>query len=64
MDAAKADCEGQTLGLGGYCNGLFFALPFSAATRKANSIATLELMASLVASVATFHAFFRHLPRV
>eukprot|EP00965_Chrysotila_dentata_P116494 3850435-Pleurochrysis_carterae.AAC.1 len=44
MDAAKADCEGQTLGLGGYCHGLFSALPLSAGTRKANSIATLKLM--------------------
>eukprot|EP00965_Chrysotila_dentata_P099259 3282070-Pleurochrysis_carterae.AAC.1 len=45
MDAAKADCDDQALGLGGYCHDLFFALPLSAATRDANSIATLELMA-------------------
>eukprot|EP00965_Chrysotila_dentata_P157460 5201905-Pleurochrysis_carterae.AAC.3 len=38
-------------------------LPLSASTRRANSIATLELMA-LVASVATFYAFFRHFARV
>eukprot|EP00965_Chrysotila_dentata_P038810 1289818-Pleurochrysis_carterae.AAC.1 len=63
MDAAKADHEGVVLGLGGYCHGLFFALPLSASMRRANSIATLELMA-LVASDATFHAFFRHFPRV
>eukprot|EP00965_Chrysotila_dentata_P137039 4533043-Pleurochrysis_carterae.AAC.1 len=45
MDAAKADRQGEDLGLGGYCHGLFFSLPLTAATRRANSIATLELMA-------------------
>eukprot|EP00965_Chrysotila_dentata_P071219 2353199-Pleurochrysis_carterae.AAC.1 len=63
MDAAKAGYDGQALELGGYCHGLFFALPLSTATRDANSIATLELMA-LVASNATFNSFFRHFPRV
>eukprot|EP00965_Chrysotila_dentata_P049472 1639894-Pleurochrysis_carterae.AAC.1 len=62
MDAAKADREDEVLGLGGYCHGLFFALPLSARKRRANSTASLELMA-LIASVATFHAFFRHFPR-
>eukprot|EP00965_Chrysotila_dentata_P038130 1267146-Pleurochrysis_carterae.AAC.1 len=63
MDAAKADWQGEDLGLGGYCHGLFFFLPLSVATRRANSIATLKLMA-LVAAVATFHDSFRHFPRV
>eukprot|EP00965_Chrysotila_dentata_P158815 5246129-Pleurochrysis_carterae.AAC.1 len=63
MDAAKAEQQGGVLGLGGYCHGLSFALPLAARTRSAKSIATLELMA-LVAAIATFHAFFRHFPRV
>eukprot|EP00965_Chrysotila_dentata_P227779 6196219-Pleurochrysis_carterae.AAC.1 len=63
LDAAKAYHEGEVFGLGGYCHGLFFSLLLSASTRRANSIATLELMA-LVASIATFHAFSRHFPRV
>eukprot|EP00965_Chrysotila_dentata_P170687 5634597-Pleurochrysis_carterae.AAC.1 len=57
MDGAKADHDGEVLGLGGYCHALFFALPLAASTRRANSIATLEFMA-LIASAATFHAFF------
>eukprot|EP00965_Chrysotila_dentata_P203986 6182065-Pleurochrysis_carterae.AAC.4 len=63
MDAAKADQQGEVLELGCYCHSLFFSLSLSANTRRANSIATLELMA-LVAAVVTFHAFFRHFPRV
>eukprot|EP00965_Chrysotila_dentata_P176650 5833676-Pleurochrysis_carterae.AAC.1 len=63
MDAAKAEQQGNVLGLGGYCQGLFFSLPLSANMRRANSIAMLEHMA-LVAAIATFHKFFCHFPRV
>eukprot|EP00965_Chrysotila_dentata_P030805 1026565-Pleurochrysis_carterae.AAC.2 len=63
MGAAKAEQQGNILGLGGYCHSLFFSLPLSANTRRANSIATLELMA-LVAAIATFHEFLQHFPRV
>eukprot|EP00965_Chrysotila_dentata_P173127 5713176-Pleurochrysis_carterae.AAC.1 len=63
MDAAKPHQQGQLLGLGGYCHGLFFSLPLQPRSRNANSIATLELMA-LVAAVSTFYPFFRHFPRV
>eukprot|EP00965_Chrysotila_dentata_P098444 3253999-Pleurochrysis_carterae.AAC.3 len=62
MNAAKAERQGDVLGLGGYCQGLFFSLPLSAHTRSANSISTLELMA-LVAAIATFHEFLHHFPR-
>eukprot|EP00965_Chrysotila_dentata_P177218 5852902-Pleurochrysis_carterae.AAC.3 len=56
MDAAKADLQGEVLGLRCYCHGLFFSLPLSTNMRRANSIATLERMA-LVAAVATFLDF-------
>eukprot|EP00965_Chrysotila_dentata_P080379 2651782-Pleurochrysis_carterae.AAC.1 len=64
MDAAKAKQHGDVLGLGSYCHGLFLSLPLAAHTRSANSIATLELNMALVAAIDTFHAFFRHFPRV
>eukprot|EP00965_Chrysotila_dentata_P199712 6179542-Pleurochrysis_carterae.AAC.1 len=63
MDAAKAKPQGDDLGLGKYCHSLFFSLPLSANTRRAKSVATLELMA-LVVAIATFRDFFCHFPRV
>eukprot|EP00965_Chrysotila_dentata_P006155 201078-Pleurochrysis_carterae.AAC.2 len=62
MDVAKAEQQGDVLGLGGYCHSLFFSLPLSANTRRANSIATLELTA-LVAAIATFRDNFCLSPR-
>eukprot|EP00965_Chrysotila_dentata_P239880 6203364-Pleurochrysis_carterae.AAC.3 len=63
MDAAKADQQGEVLGIGGYCHGFFLFLLLPAATRRANSIATLELMA-LGDAVAIFYDSFRHFLRV
>eukprot|EP00965_Chrysotila_dentata_P089022 2938930-Pleurochrysis_carterae.AAC.2 len=67
MDAAmKAEREGENLGLGGYCHGLFFSLTLSVATRRANSIATLELMALPCCCCCNLSRLesLRHFPRV